>query len=471
MNLLLLLAVAASATDWGSARRADAASARRAPSPAAAANAAALPPAPPDTREPMIDREEASRPVLQRTADIIPLAKRGNQARGLATSEIGIPDYKPMALAAMPAASNAVAAAPAPGASAAGSPAARAGSRTTYGHAGRSRAALQVAALASTPAAQTAGLPSPSVAAGLAAGVYGESVLIQPETLFRSIGAKRARSAMYEYGGAAVAYFALLNFTPGAPLESEERWLVRTEDGTESVFTEPSPAPGKIPVGASVLLSYDASKVYGERHQRLLVNNLDGQTQTTEFYHSPLVLDLNGDGVRMSRRSAAFDAGGALVKDAVHDISKADGLLVFDADRDGTAGEGGQEAFGTATDLDGDRRPDGHADGFAALRSLVARAAALGAVSPAAASSGRLDAAALRGLARVYGLAVKVGGVSGRVVSLEEAGVTELRLPTASCRRQKNFDGQGNEVLRCAGAEFVNADGATRAYEDVFFQL
>lgn len=88
-----------------------------------------------------------------------------------------------------------------------------------------------------------------------------------------------------------------------------------------------------------------------------------------------------------------------------------------------------------------------------------------------AAASGRLDAVALRALERLYGLGMKVGGVSGRVVSLEAAGVTEIRMPTTSCRRQKNFDGQGNEVLRCAGAEFVRADGSVRAYEDVFFQL
>lgn len=445
MNILLAVALAASASDWGAGRRTDAPAA--APAAPAAAPARALPPAPAHTREPMIDREEASRPALQRTADIIPLAKRGNQARGLATSEIGIPDYKPMALAAMPAASNRGAAAPpsasraANAAHAAVARASRAGTRTTYGrvHAAGRRELL-------------------------------DYIRVEPDALTLDYDAKRHRFG-YLLAGAPVVFFQLLDFDAKAPLPAQERWLVRMEDGRESVIAEPSPAPGRALTYASVLLSWDESKAMGERHHRLTFREDQGEIKTDEFYHSPLVLDLNGDGVRMSRRSAAFDAGGALVKDAVHDISKADGLLVFDADRDGTAGEGGQEAFGTATDLDGDRRPDGHADGFAALKSLVARAAALGAVSPAAASSGRLDAAALRGLARVYGLAVKVGGVSGRVVSLEEAGVTELRLPTASCSRQKDFDGQGNEVLRCAGAEFVNADGATRAYEDVFFQL
>ena len=186
---------------------------------------------------------------------------------------------------------------------------------------------------------------------------------------------------------------------------------------------------------------------------------------------SPLVLDLDGDGVRMSRKGRSLDVDGDFRADGVSEISATDGLLVLDLDRDGRWGASGRELLGTATDLDGDGRPDGYKDGFAALRALAAKAESRGLLPPGALSRGELGWAALVALEAAYGLRVKVGGSARPAVTLEDAGVVGLSLPTGACRTVKDFDGQGNDTMRCAGAVFQRADGGAGVYEDVFFAV
>lgn len=214
------------------------------------------------------------------------------------------------------------------------------------------------------------------------------------------------------------------------------------------------------------MTGYDESKAYGSRH-RWVGQGEDGSRQ--EFYTSPLVFDLDGDGVRMSRRTQKFDADGDRRADRVNDISRGDGLLVLDSDGDGVSGESALEAFGTATDLDGDHERDSYADGFEALQALVAKAESAGVLGPQ--EDARLDAEELRALEKAYGLRIKVGGILAKPVRLSAAGIVSIALSRAESTLVKDFDGQGNRVTRRDGARFTRADGSSSSYEDVWFEV
>ena len=88
--------------------------------------------------------------------------------------------------------------------------------------------------------------------------------------------------------------------------------------------------------------------------------------QSALFGLTPLVLDLNGDGVHTLPRQAGvlFDLAASGTPASVGWVSPHDGLLVIDRNNDGVVNNG-SELFGSST-------PDGHGgrahDGFAALR-------------------------------------------------------------------------------------------------------
>lgn len=184
---------------------------------------------------------------------------------------------------------------------------------------------------------------------------------------------------------------------------------------------------------------------------------------TVTEYWCPIVLDLNGDGVRMSRRSARFDVSGDRKTDSLNDISAGDGLLVVDTDKDGVYGESGLEVFGNAMDVDGDGKADGYADGFEALNAL-AHVMGFG-------GDGKLSSQELAKLEKSHGLRIKVGGVNKPAITLAAAGVESITLSAAETKTVDNFDGQGNKTSRREGAVFHKKDGARAGYEDVWFEL
>lgn len=212
--------------------------------------------------------------------------------------------------------------------------------------------------------------------------------------------------------------------------------------------------------------TYDPAAPMGRRNHVL---NDGEKGAAAEYRASPLVLDLNGDGVRTSNRIVRFDVDGDGRVDRIFDVSTKDGVLCFDNDGNGISGDHARELLGDKTDLDGDGLADGFADGFEALAGLVAKAVREGALAEGAWRSGRLEAAHLEALARRYGLRLRVGSLRARAVPLAEAGVTELRLASGPKVRVQDFDGQRNDVLRQAGAVFARADGSEGAYEDVWF--
>ncbi|MFH2203337.1 MAG: hypothetical protein ABIJ96_09505 [Elusimicrobiota bacterium] len=200
----------------------------------------------------------------------------------------------------------------------------------------------------------------------------------------------------------------------------------------------------------------------------------DGSTKPMKIKEvqelSPLVLDLDGDGVLTSSRDVRFDLDADGRPDLLSDIAAGDAVLVFDADGDGIAGENGKELFGDLTDLTAAGGEAGYRDGFASLAVLVERAADEGVITRAAFDSGRLGAEELAALGRRYGLRAKLGSLNAPAVTLAEAGIASLTLSNKATTRVSNFDGRGNSLSSRDGAEFTRADGSTGSYGDVWFK-
>ncbi|MBI3548245.1 MAG: hypothetical protein HY078_04240 [Elusimicrobia bacterium] len=193
------------------------------------------------------------------------------------------------------------------------------------------------------------------------------------------------------------------------------------------------------------------------------------QEHDTYVACSPLVFDLKGRGIRTTAGQVAYDLAGDGRPYRLHDVAADLGVLAFDADRDGVSGRDGRELFGDRTSLRGGRS-EGFKDGFEALEAFVRRAEQEGVLSPGTAAKARLGKEELAALGRAYGLGLRVGGIQGATITLEAAGVREIRLSGATSVRTENFDGRGDLVARREGAVFVRDDGSTGGYEDVFFR-
>ena len=92
-------------------------------------------------------------------------------------------------------------------------------------------------------------------------------------------------------------------------------------------------------------------------------------------YQSPLMVDLNGDGVvnttQVDNSGKQFDIDADGEKERVGWVAPEDGIMVIDADGDGVYGEDATEVLGNYTDTDGDGKANAHANGFEALNELI----------------------------------------------------------------------------------------------------
>ena len=177
--------------------------------------------------------------------------------------------------------------------------------------------------------------------------------------------------------------------------------------------------------------------------------------------NSPLSFDLNGDGVKTSDELVQFDIDGDGIVDTIN--NSADAVLVFDADGDGISGESGLECFGDNTDLDGDGKADGFANGFDALKALAKKENLINGVD-----DNKLDENDLKILEEKYGLKIKTGGYNSEATSLFDAGITEINLATTDdVELQKNYDGKQNDLMTQEGATFV-VNGEEREYADLW---
>jgi len=185
-----------------------------------------------------------------------------------------------------------------------------------------------------------------------------------------------------------------------------------------------------------------------------LIQGTKDQFSKASVTRSPLILDLDGDGVETTSVLAGthFDNDGNGFAEASGWVGKDDGLLVWDRNGNGKIDDG-SELFGNNSYLE-----DGSAaaNGFAALAELDTN------------RDGKIDSgdAAFTQL-RVWkdGDSNAVVG-SGELLTLNEAGVQSLGLAYS---QQSVTDAQGNQHLQAG--QYVTTGGSARSMNDVWFAV
>lgn len=168
---------------------------------------------------------------------------------------------------------------------------------------------------------------------------------------------------------------------------------------------------------------------------------------------SPLILDLDGDGVETTSlaNGVFFDHDGNGFAEQSGWVGKDDGLLVLDRNGNSTIDDG-SELFGNNTTLANGNKA---ANGFAALRELDSNL------------DGVIDAndAAYANL-RVWKDADGDGITDeGELLTLEEAGIARIAL---NYTNTATTDANGNQHLQTGS--FTRSDGSTATITDVWFQ-
>ncbi len=171
---------------------------------------------------------------------------------------------------------------------------------------------------------------------------------------------------------------------------------------------------------------------------------------------SPLVLDLDGDGIKTTEQNRTFDLEGDGTAYQISSLGKDDAKLVFDPNNNGVYGESGLELFGNNTDIHGTGKPGDFANGFEALRAYAALH-----LGEEAVADNVLDASELKALEQNHGLRLNV---NGEIKTLSEKGVTEIRLNYDESDKVDEF---GNEFRQTTS--FVR-NGEEREIVDIWFQ-
>jgi hypothetical protein len=175
------------------------------------------------------------------------------------------------------------------------------------------------------------------------------------------------------------------------------------------------------------------------------------QLQSASTLRSPIVLDLDGNGVQTVSLAEGvfFDHGGDGFAERSGWVAPGDGLLVWDNDANGLI-DSGRELFGAETLL-----PDGTraVNGFEALRALDTNA------------DGVIDASdPVFAQLRVWVDASADGrSGEGELLTLQQAGVRSINL---SYTNSPHIDPQGNAHRQLGN--YTTTDGATRAATDVW---
>ncbi|CCV07363.1 hypothetical protein MESS2_540010 [Mesorhizobium metallidurans STM 2683] len=161
--------------------------------------------------------------------------------------------------------------------------------------------------------------------------------------------------------------------------------------------------------------------------------------------HDPLVLDLDGDGVELSPLAGStvhFDYDQDGFAERTGWVSADDGLLVLDANGNGTV-DGAGELFGSPTQ-----------DGFAVLETFDSN------------GDGKIDASdAVFGALRVW-QDLDQDGVSdaGEMMTLAEAGIVSIALTRTDVAGTNAGHDVGYEAL------FTRANGSTGTAQTIYFQ-
>ncbi len=218
--------------------------------------------------------------------------------------------------------------------------------------------------------------------------------------------------------------------------------------------------------------SIDAQHQQGLKQNKVIcefdLNNCKPEAVKITKLASPIVLDLDGNGIGTSEALIKFNIDGQTDEDGpdeeLNDIAQGDAILVFDADGDGISGEDGKEMFGQFSDIDKDGNPDNFEDGYQALQALANKAKQQGLIN----DDDNLDANELAALEREFGLKIKRGSLTANATSLSEAGITNIKLSNGQKTMIENFDNQENALLKQEGASFT-LNGNEQEYSDIFF--
>jgi Ca2+-binding RTX toxin-like protein len=179
------------------------------------------------------------------------------------------------------------------------------------------------------------------------------------------------------------------------------------------------------------------------------LQNLFNQAQTIT---SPIILDLDGNGVDTISKSAGihFDLDGNKFAETTGWVGKNDGLLVLDKNGNGKI-DNGTELFGNNTLLKNGTKA---ANGFVALAELDNN------------KDGKIDASdTAYNQLRVWKDSNSNGlADTGELLTLTQAGVKSLN---TGYTNQTQTDAQGNQHLQVGN--YTRTDGSTRAMNDVWF--
>jgi Ca2+-binding RTX toxin-like protein len=183
-----------------------------------------------------------------------------------------------------------------------------------------------------------------------------------------------------------------------------------------------------------------------------LITKLQNLFHTAEVTRSPLILDLDGDGVETIGTSAGvhFDHDANGFAESTGWVGKDDGLLVMDRNGNGQIDDG-SELFGNNTGVSSGEKA---ANGFAALADLDSN------------HDGKIDASdAAFSQLRVWKDIDSNGVVSeGELLTLEQANVLSISVGYSS---QTVTDDQGNQHLQVG--QYTRTDGSIKTIEDVWF--
>ncbi|MGZ5059539.1 MAG: hypothetical protein ACXWAA_13985, partial [Methylobacter sp.] len=202
-------------------------------------------------------------------------------------------------------------------------------------------------------------------------------------------------------------------------------------------------------------LSTSQIEALGTRQVEALTSSQIAALSTTQISHlslgTPIVLDLNGDGVKTTNISSGtqFDLFATGQKVNTGWVSSSDGLLVLDRNHDGKINDG-SELFGSSTVLSNGEKAS---DGYAALSALDSNGD--GSISKADAEWGDL---------KVW-VDKNSDGInqSDETLTLDSLGISKLNLNAESSSTKDN----GNLIGLISSYETV--DGTSHDMADVWF--
>jgi VCBS repeat-containing protein len=178
-----------------------------------------------------------------------------------------------------------------------------------------------------------------------------------------------------------------------------------------------------------------------------------GGTSTTTLkftVNDPLVLDLDGDGIETTSAGVGFDMNADGNKDTISWVGKDDGLLVRDANGDGTINDGSELFGNSATRTDGTK---GY-DGFSVLSDLDSN------------HDGVIDAKDAEFSTLKVWQDANQDGVSqaDELKTLDQLGIASISLGYTGVGQ---VDANGNNIA--LQSTYTTTDGKTNAIADVWF--